>query len=70
MRKNLPHWILHSHYFDGNEYECSVCGALMNQAPPRGQSRCPKCNALLYYLHDNQDWVDELEELDIILEDD
>ena len=42
----------------------------MNQAPPRGQSRCPKCNALLYYLHDNQDWVDELEELDIILEDD
>lgn len=61
-----PHWIKHSHLFDPDEYECSVCGrqyALATQT-------CPGCGAVMQDTDDPQDWVDEMEMLDIILEDD
>ena len=66
MKRALPHWIRHSHFFDPDEYECSACGAVFRKET----RRCPGCGAQMAYTHDRQDWIDELEELDMILEDD
>ena len=61
-----PHWIKHSHLFDPDEYECSRCHAVFKKKYPS----CPNCGCSLIAEREEQDWVDEAEELDWILEDD
>lgn len=61
-----PHWIKHSHLFDPDEYECSRCHAVFTEK----YSSCPNCESSLNTEREEQDWVDEAEELDWILEDD
>ena len=61
-----PHWIMHSHLFDPDEYECSRCGAVFNKKYPA----CPNCGISLGLEKEEQDWVDEAEELSWILDDD
>ena len=66
MKRNNPHWIKHTHVFDPDDYECSVCGQHFRNMSPK----CPSCGVFLMGINDPQDWVDEMEELDIILGDD
>lgn len=65
-RIKKPHWIRHTHVFDPDEYECSVCGQRFHDTAPS----CPACDAVMTGISDPQDWVDEMEMLDIILGDD
>ena len=65
-RISEPHWIRHSHLFDPDEYECSHCHAVFTEKYPS----CPNCDSSLNTEREEQDWVDEAEELDWILEDD
>ena len=65
-KRKRPHWIRHTHLFDPTEYECSACGTRFSDTAPR----CPVCEAILEKTVDSPDWVDEAEELDMILEDD
>lgn len=60
-----PHWIVHSHLFDPDEYECSECG----YAVRRAGKICPVCGAVIRGEKDDQRWIDEAEELDWLLED-
>lgn len=66
MKRNNPHWIKHTHVFDPDDYECSVFGQHFRNP----SSKCPSCGVFLMGVDDPQDWVDEMEELDIILGDD
>ncbi len=66
MKRNNPHWIKRTHVFDPDEYECSVCGRRFRNS----SSRCPGCGASLIWTDDPQDWVDEMMELEMILDDD
>lgn len=65
-RIKTPHWIKHTHVFDPDEYECSVCGQHFRDK----SSSCPACGAAMNGITDPQDWIDEMEMLDIILGDD
>ena len=47
-----PHWIMHSHLFDPDEYECSRCGAVFNKKYPA----CPNCGTSLGMEKEEQDW--------------
>lgn len=62
-RPKYPHWIKHSHFFDPDEYECSECGKYFKQK----LNDCPNCGAHLRMVDDDLGWMDELEELDMIL---
>ncbi len=60
-----PHWIKHSHLFDPDEYECSACGPVYR----RSFARCPNCGATLRIVYDTQEWIDEEDEMNWLLED-
>ena len=60
-----PHWIKHSHLFDPDEYECSACGAVYR----RGFASCPNCGVRLRIIYDTQEWIDEEDEMNWLLED-
>lgn len=65
MRKSIgPHWIKHSHLFETDEYECSQCGAIFRCK----SHKCPICGVPLFKILDNQEWIDEAEEIHIILD--
>jgi hypothetical protein len=67
MRRNRePHWIRHTHLFEADEYECSCCGAVFAQKYPA----CPNCGISPGQEREEQDWVEEAEELDWLLDDD
>ena len=66
MKRNNPHWIKHTHVFDPDEYECSVCGHHFRNY----SSKCPDCGSIMIGTNDPQDWVDEMMELEMILDDD
>ena len=67
MRKiKEPHWIKHSHLFDPDEYECSACGVVYR----RSFASCPNCGATLWIVYDTQEWIDEEDEMNWLLEDD
>ncbi len=67
MRKSRePHWIRHTHLFEPDEYECSRCGAVFAQKYPA----CPNCGTSPGQEREEQDWVEEAEELDWLLDDD
>lgn len=61
-----PHWIRHSHLFDPDEYECSYCHETYQKKYPS----CPNCGTNLTAEREEEDWIDEAEELDWILDDD
>ena len=60
-----PHWIKHSHLFGSDEYECSECGAVYR----RIFASCPNCGTVLHIVYDTQEWVDEEDEMNWLLED-
>lgn len=67
MRRNKePHWIKRTHLFERDEYECSKCGKRV----PDASGVCTNCGASMVGMEDPQDWVDEAEELDWMMEDD
>ena len=66
MKKRNPYWIKHTHLYDQEDYECSVCHRRYRNAAPS----CPACGAKLSAVKDDLGWIDEAEELDIILGDD
>ena len=67
MRRNKePHWIMRTHLFERDEYECSRCGKRFPDASGVGTN----CGASVVGMEDPQDWVDEAEELDWMMEDD
>ncbi len=61
-------WIRHSHFFDQDDFECPVCGKRFNDM----YDSCPACgNAISGEYPDIQDdWIEEAEELDWLLDDD
>ena len=65
-KKNQPHWIEHSHFFDPSVFECSECGKKYS----RKEDSCPNCKTRLQFIKDDLGWIEEEEELDLILEDD
>ncbi len=60
-----PHWIRHAHLLRRDEYECSVCGAVYK----RRTAVCPKCGTALPKVSDRREWLDEAEEMDLMLDD-
>ena len=52
-----PYWIVHSHLFDPDEYECSECGCAVRKAG----GTCPGCGAVIRRQKDEQEWVEEAE---------
>ena len=61
-----PCWIVHSHLFDPDEYECSECGSVFRKA----QKVCPACGATVLRQKEDPEWVDEAEFLDWMMEED
>lgn len=69
MRRNRESgWIKHSHLFDPDDYECPCCGKCFKNT----YHTCPSCGNIVLgqSLRTQDDWVDEAEELDWLLDDD
>ena len=58
-------WIQHTHVFKDDDYECSVCGYLSEEP----YSICPGCGNRMAGSQYDPAWIDEMEEIDMILED-
>ena len=63
MRK--PHWIEKKHLFDGTEYLCSCCGACFEEP----MEECPVCGVKMKKIKYDPVYVDEVEMMDILFED-
>ena len=63
-KRRGPHWIVHSHLFEADEYECSECGCTVRKV---GRV-CPKCGAVIRQQKDDQEWVDEAEFIEWMVE--
>ena len=63
--KNSARWIVHTHVFRGDEYECSACGEVVSKP----KKSCPNCGAVMKGSKSDLGWVDELEALDAFLDD-
>ena len=61
MRRRSPHWIQHTHLFDDDEYECSVCRAAADRPYLFG----PRCGAKMAGIRSDASWVDEAETMDL-----
>ena len=61
-----PRWIKHSHFNGSEDFECSECGKRFK----RKSQVCPNCGAHLRRTDDDLGWIDELEALDTILDED
>lgn len=59
-------WIQKTHLFRADEYICSRCGVSYNQ-PNRV---CSNCQSVMGNSKYDPSWVDEAEELSVILDDD
>lgn len=69
MRRNRElSWIRHSHLFNPDDYECPWCGKCFEKA----YNTCPFCGKTVsgQSRRTQDDWVDEAEELDWLLDDD
>ena len=58
-------WIQKTHIFRRDEYICSNCGCRLHEHP----LVCPRCNSVMDGSHYDPNWVDELEEIDMIIDD-
>ena len=63
-----PHWIYHPHVSKTDDYECSSCHARFHKET----ASCPKCGCKMSgkTVKDEDEWIDEEEELDILFDDD
>lgn len=63
-----PHWIYHPHVIEADDYECSYCHARFRKEA----ASCPKCGIRMTgkTVKDEDEWIDEEEELDIMFDDD
>ena len=63
-----PHWIYHPHVIRADDYECSRCRARFR----REAVSCPKCGIGMSgkTVKDEDEWIEEEEELEILLDDD
>ena len=59
-------WIKRTHLFRPDEYFCSVCG----RASDRAYTVCPVCGSHMKNVKTDPSWVDEAEELAVILDED
>ena len=59
------HWICCTHILRSDEYECSACGYVSKEP----YSVCPDCGSLMVRSDSDLNWIDEMEELDMMLED-
>lgn len=66
MKQKTAHWIRRTHLFRKDEYECSFCGVRMDKP----YKTCPGCNLPMKGSKYDPSWVDEMELLDAIFEDD
>ncbi len=64
MRKTAR-WIQHTHLFRKDEYECSACGCCVDK-PYR---TCPCCGLPMKGSKYGPSWVDEIEAIDAIFDD-
>ena len=64
--KNVAQWIQHTHVFRDDDYECSSCGCI-SEAP---YAICPSCGKQMKGSKYDPSWVDEMEGLSAILDDD
>lgn len=65
MKNNKTVWIQHDHFFRDNEYECSSCGYISDRPHPV----CPGCGKKMNGSEYDPSFIDELEEMEMILED-
>ena len=63
---NTGSWILHTHLFIGDTYECSEC----HREYGMQTRRCPGCHAEMTGDKYSPDWVDDMIVLDAILDED
>ena len=60
------HWIRKTHLFKSDEFICFACGAKSDK-PYR---MCPACGNPMKNTRYDASWVDEVEELSVLLDDD
>ena len=67
-KSGSSHWIYHPHVVRKDDYECSLCHARF----PKESRCCPRCGTKMTgKTEKNEDeWFDEEEKLDLILDDD
>ena len=65
MRKQLR-WIRKTHLFRADEYICPRCGA----SYLKPLKACPNCRTEMGRVKYDPSWVDEMEEMSAILDDD
>ncbi len=64
--KNQAHWIVRTHIFRSDEYECSNCG----KTAAKPKKTCPNCGCAMRGSKGDLGWVDEMEMIDAIFDDD
>lgn len=60
------HWIQRTHLFKADEYICSVCNAVYNKP----LKECPSCGTHMRKAKYDATWVDEVECLSAVFDDD
>lgn len=60
------YWIQRTHLLHADEYICSVCKASF----PKPCRECPACGARMKKSKYDPSWVDEMEGLSVLLDDD
>ena len=63
--KKTAQWIQHTHLFRKDAYECSACGCRADK-PYR---TCPRCGLPMKGSKYDPSWVDEIEAIDAIFDD-
>ena len=61
-----PYWIQRTHLFRADEYICSACGSVQDK-PYRS---CPSCGMRMTKAKYDPSWVDEIEGISAITDDD
>ena len=65
MKQKTSKWILKTHLFRKDEYECRACG----YRGPKPYAVCPECGARMTGTRYDASWVDEMEAADALLDD-
>ena len=61
-----PHWTQKTHLFRADEYICSVCGT----KSLKPYQICPACGSLMRKTKYEASWVDEMELMSAVFDDD
>lgn len=60
MEEKKGYWTRHTHLFEDDDYECSVCSGHFS----RGYDTCPSCGAEMKSTEYDPSWVDEMADFD------